>query len=178
MLRLSYCRPGKHFRVHELLFQQDSSSLYLSSPSLNEAPGSADIDQGEDGYWDVLSNKMYTVRAGPILHTIPCLGYVIQEADSPERIPQSTVDAVKANAEALKAQGEKVPMKLLSRLKEERQPITLPDGTILQPPAMTRKGVSNFCAVIEPSLCFLTEKDYHSRRYLRRNKDDTTRYGF
>lgn len=98
------------------------------------------------------------VSAGPVKHTgefcrvagrdraltsitVNCLGYILSEAPRPmPLIPSLYVPHLLANAPALALQGTKNPQSLLSVLQRTRKPITLPDGTILTPPAMGGPG--------------------------------------
>ena len=66
-LRVTYSRLGIPFRLHELLYPDETSSEGVGSPAADELPGS-DIHQA-DGFWSVLDEKDMSVKAGPILHT-------------------------------------------------------------------------------------------------------------
>ncbi len=81
-----------------------------------------------------------SVSAAPILHRCPTIGYVFKEESSAGSIPQSTIEAVDRNAEALKEQGIAQPRSLLGKLTKERQAIDLPDGTRIEPPPLDIKG--------------------------------------
>jgi ribonuclease Z len=103
------------------------------------------------------------ISAGPILHTsesratsyqyvqantyglirfpVPCLGYVVEE--QPRRLPIDPslyVPHLTRNTAALALIGIKNPISLLSKITRDRESITLPDGTVLEPPAMGGKG--------------------------------------
>lgn len=115
---------------------------------------------GEDGFWrDVVTEKeggSVSVSAGPIEHTsespsdmsgrraltprstaVNCIGYFLSESPRPLPIqPSLFIPHLKnpANAAALAAEGVKNPLSLLSLIQTERRPITLADGTVLEPP--------------------------------------------
>jgi ribonuclease Z len=140
-LKLSYARPARKFRVHEILFDHDPSSLHEPAV-MGELVGSRDIATLPDGTWLVEKEGPITIRAAPIQHTVPCVGYVIDEDPSPASIGPTQLDALKRNSRALIASGISQPVTLLGELQRTRQPIALPDGTFLQPPPLNRPGVS------------------------------------
>lgn len=125
--------------VHELLFDgetaEESEDLHPS-----ELKG-RNITQ-VNGIWpSILEENGLSVSAGPVLHTVPCLGYAIQELPRPLSIdPTLYLPQLLRNSEALLLQGIKNPRKLLTSLKDSPIPITLPDGTILTPPGMGGMG--------------------------------------
>ena len=76
-----------------------------------------------------------------IRDVVNCLGYILSEAPRPlPLVPSLYVPHLLANAPALALQGTKNPRSLLSVLQQTRKPITLPDGTVLTPPAMGGPG--------------------------------------
>lgn len=75
--RLTYTMLAHSFRVHELLFEDDS--IYSSEAYVGEE-GSRDIRIGSDHAWSDISNDdKCSVLAVPIKHSVPCLGYVLKE---------------------------------------------------------------------------------------------------
>ncbi|CAD6934766.1 unnamed protein product [Tilletia controversa] len=81
------------------------------------------------------------VSAAPILHRCPCIGYVFEEPASARPVAQAIVDRLDANGPALlEQQGIRHPRSLLGRLQRDREPITLPDGFVLEPPPLEIPG--------------------------------------
>jgi hypothetical protein len=73
--------------------------------------------------------------------TVRCLGYVIFEQAQPERIDTTTVFPIlERNRAALQSEGIREPRSLIGELQRTRKPITLPDGTVLEPPTLSRPG--------------------------------------
>lgn len=67
-----------------------------------------------------------SVSAAPILHSVPCVGFVLQEASLPGKIdPQQYIPALKRT---------KTPMSKMAELQQGAS-VTLSDGTFLQGPA-------------------------------------------
>ncbi|KAK6498478.1 hypothetical protein TWF481_011069 [Arthrobotrys musiformis] len=112
-----------------------------------ELPG-YNIFPDKDGYWrDILSSAEssqpieWDVSAGPIIHSVPCLGYVLTEPALPGKITPDYQKKILANKAALVKSGVKNPMSLLSKVTAlgEGEFIDLPGGERLgRPPA--RKG--------------------------------------
>lgn len=83
------------------------------------------------------------VSAVPIQHTVPCVGFVFQEAPRPGTIdPKALVPILQKNKEALAQPPWNLdnPMKVLGMMQKSQDPITLPDGTVLEPPAINNNG--------------------------------------
>ncbi|BGP25569.1 hypothetical protein JCM10295v2_004497 [Rhodotorula toruloides] len=135
---------SRPYVVHELLFPGEETSTGELHPS--ERKG-RDIRMGEDGFWrDLVSETeggSVSVGAGPILHTINCIGYFLSEAPRPLPIqPSLFIPHLRnpTNAAALAAEGIKNPLSLLSLIQTERKSVTLADGTVLEPPALDPNG--------------------------------------
>jgi ribonuclease Z len=147
-LRYTCTNTSGLWRVHELLLPGEKPVLEAESDEADrhacEAIGSTIEAAQENGnivFRDILQTKHQhcTVHAAPIEHSCPCLGYVIVESDVPGTIPPEHVQAIRRNAEAIKAQWHlEQPMSVLQRIKAG-ETVTCPDGTALRPPAM-RKG--------------------------------------
>lgn len=164
-LKLTQSFLSRPYVVHELLFKGEeiecSENLHVS-----ELKG-RNILQKEDGTWDVEDNALgLSVQAGPILHTseffsfqtrsvdfvllltrlfllVNCIGYVFTEHPRAEAVKMADyLPHLKSpvNVAALLAAGVKNPLSLISQLTNNRIPITLADGTVLQPPLMGGKG--------------------------------------
>lgn len=71
---------------------------------------------------------------------VPCIGYVFTEAPRAEPYSQETFDLLDQNRAALADQGIRNPRSLLSRFRNSRSPIPLPDGTMLHPPPLSIPG--------------------------------------
>ncbi|KAK4703984.1 ribonuclease Z, partial [Phenoliferia sp. Uapishka_3] len=141
-LRLTYSILSRPYVVHELLFHgEEEDNTLPHHPSEMEG---RNVRQDEEGFWRVFeSANGFIMDAGPVLHTVPCIGYVFNE--SPRTLPlvpslylPSLLRPV--NAAALLASGIRDPRSLLSTLTRSQSPITLADGTILTPPPLGPPG--------------------------------------
>lgn len=137
-LKITQTTLAGRYAVHELLLPGDGPyPCGQSDLHPNEATG-RNLAQSSNGYWtDFEADLGWTVSAGPIKHRIPCIGYVFQE--SPRVAPHESriyLEPLDRNAEALAAQGVRNPRSLLGQLLRSRKTITLPDGTVLDPPAL------------------------------------------
>ncbi|GAA5942675.1 hypothetical protein JCM3775_003675 [Rhodotorula graminis] len=137
-LALTQSILSRPYVVHELLFADEPEEVGELHPS--ERRGRS-IRADERGFWrDVVGEAEgggVSVSAGPIQHTIRCLGYLLSEAPRALPIqPNLYIPHLKkpANAAALAAQGIKNPLSILSQLQTSREPVTLADGTVLRPP--------------------------------------------
>jgi len=92
----------------------------------NEGGGGGD-DSSDD-------NCGVRVYAAPMSHGVPCVGFVIQEANRPGRLRDEIVKPIcHKNIPALKKAGFRHPMKALAVIKDlpEGGSFTFPDGTII-----------------------------------------------
>jgi len=111
--------------VHELRFPSDPSGEPTPLPlHASELPG-RDIEQ-VNGVWpDIFADELVTVSAAPILHSVPCVGFVVQEKPVPGKIdPKQYIPELKRT---------KSPMTLMSRL-QRGESVELADGSILHGP--------------------------------------------
>ncbi|BFZ61475.1 hypothetical protein YB2330_002541 [Saitoella coloradoensis] len=133
-LRLTYTNLGGAYRVTELHFPTDQPQPE-GRPHPLELSGKNILPHG-DGLWrDFCVTPNLIVSAGPILHSAPCIGFVVQETNVPGKMnPALYAPHLKRNKEALAAEGIANPMKLLASIQQGIE-ITLPDGTRLTPPA-------------------------------------------
>jgi ribonuclease BN (tRNA processing enzyme) len=79
-------------------------------------------------------NSGVRVYAAPMSHGVPCVGYVVQEANRPGRLRDELVKPIcQRNIPALKAAGFRHPMKALAVIKDlpEGGSFTFPDGTVV-----------------------------------------------
>lgn len=117
---------GSPYVVHELRFASDPASddYTALAPHACELPGK-NIPQ-TDGVWpDFLKDDIVTVSAAPILHSVPCIGFVVTELPVPGKIdPRKYIPELKRT---------KTPMSAMSRL-QRGESVELSDGTILQGP--------------------------------------------
>lgn len=83
------------------------------------------------------------VSAVPILHTVPCVGFVFQEPPRPGNIDAKQLAPIlQRNKEALAQPPWSLdnPMKVLGMMQKSAEPITLPDGTVFEPPPINTNG--------------------------------------
>eukprot|EP00428_Durinskia_dybowskii_P086497 CAMPEP_0170443982 /NCGR_PEP_ID=MMETSP0117_2-20130122/48278_1 /TAXON_ID=400756 /ORGANISM="Durinskia baltica, Strain CSIRO CS-38" /LENGTH=625 /DNA_ID=CAMNT_0010704747 /DNA_START=350 /DNA_END=2227 /DNA_ORIENTATION=+ len=137
--------------------QADKMNLEASS-LFGETEGGRDIypiydhPMSGDGapVWEVEDEEDVKVFAAPMSHSIPCVGYVVEEKSKPGRLRDELVTPiVKRNLEALKEAGFKIPMKALAVIKNlpVGSSFSFPDGTTItqeeavEPPRKGRKVV-------------------------------------
>jgi ribonuclease Z len=95
----------------------------------------ASVDGSSSLQWRLVEEEHLAVRAAPLQHSVPCVGYVIREADRPGKL---RVDAVlprlEQNRELLRAEGVRDPRKLLRQVKalQPGEVLELPDGTCIR----------------------------------------------
>jgi len=80
-----------------------------------------------NGVWEnFYKNDLVSVSAAPILHSVPCLGFVVNESPVPGRMdPKQYIPDIKRT---------KTSMSVMSRLQQGNS-VELPDGTLLHGPA-------------------------------------------
>ena len=115
--------------VHELHFPGDVKPVYETSElHPNELPGQ-DIQQTSPGIWEsFIAQDDLTISAGEIIHSIPSIGYVVQERPFPGKL---TYDVVRVYVKQINTHG--LPISTLSQIQNGTT-ITLPTGEILHPP--------------------------------------------
>ncbi|KAI0310382.1 beta-lactamase-like protein [Amylostereum chailletii] len=118
---------GAPYVVHELRFPSDPVSGDFTDIPLHasESPLGRNIPQ-VDGEWiDIFKTDSIAVSAAPILHSAPCVGYVIIEAPVPGKMdPKLYVPHIKRTH---------TPMTVMSRLQQGEN-VELSDGTVLHGP--------------------------------------------
>ncbi|CAG8609601.1 3227_t:CDS:2, partial [Acaulospora colombiana] len=121
------------YAVHELLKKDEQPSVSCSEDLLhdNEAPG-MDIVADEDGLWkEFLNDGDWSVDAGQIVHRKKSFS----SAKSDVYLPH-----LDRNAEALREQNIRHPYSLIKTIVNDRKSVTLPDGTVLEPPTLDIPG--------------------------------------
>ncbi|RPD66845.1 Metallo-hydrolase/oxidoreductase [Lentinus tigrinus ALCF2SS1-7] len=117
---------GMPYVVHELRFPSDppDGDYTALPPHPMERPG-RNVAQ-VDGVWpEIFKGALATVSAAPILHSIPCVGYVVNELPVPGKVdPQKYIPELKRT---------KTPMSVMRQL-QHGESITLSDGTVLHGP--------------------------------------------
>ncbi|KAH7097456.1 Metallo-hydrolase/oxidoreductase [Auriculariales sp. MPI-PUGE-AT-0066] len=137
-LRFTHTLLQGRYIVHELRFAADPVGDPADAVPTHhcELAGGRNITQAIDGTWrDIYQDNLVRVSAAPILHSVPCLGYVVDELPVPGKIePKLYTPHIMRNKDALVASGLDKPMSLLARI-QAGESIMLPDGTELAPPS-------------------------------------------
>lgn len=118
---------GAPYVVHELRFPTDppdGDQIELPRHT-SELSSGHNIPQVAGVWKDIFKDDFVSVSAGPILHSVPCVGYVIQEAPVPGKIdPENYIPSLRRT---------KTPMSVMSRL-QQGESVELSDGTVLRGP--------------------------------------------
>ncbi|KAG6911238.1 hypothetical protein DXG01_003105 [Tephrocybe rancida] len=128
----SHTLLGSPYVVHELRMPSDPQ--FGDHTSLSrlacELPSGRNIPQ-VDGVWtDIFKDDVVSVSAAPILHSVPCVGYVVTEAPVPGKIdPKLYIPDLKRT---------NTPMTVMRRL-QQGESVELSDGTVIHGPPR-RKG--------------------------------------
>jgi len=120
-LQLTLTELRGRYAVHELLGPSDEPSISceLDLLHVNENPGN-DIRPDEQGLWrNVVSDKDWTVHAGPLQHRAPAVGYVFQEDVKSTYRPEEPVRR---------------------RVIGHHERVSLPDATTSNPPRTDIQG--------------------------------------
>lgn len=145
-LQLTQSRVAARYRVHELkkvpCLQRSAAKLarVRSSidrclpidPNFGELPGTDVYPDEETGLWHLNTPGDLEVSAAAMVHTVPCVGYVVREPHRPGKLDvEKVADVLERNYDALKAKGVKQPKKVYKLIKEmdHDQVFTFPDGT-------------------------------------------------
>ncbi|WWC90691.1 uncharacterized protein L201_005628 [Kwoniella dendrophila CBS 6074] len=161
ILKITSINLAGVFAVHEILEQGEESSVHCEEEDLhaNEAVG-IDFIANDNGVWENIleqgnstgkGSKGWSVKAGPIHHRVPSLGYVLEEPTPRLQLDTSTlIPLLQSNAEALANLDPPIkhPLSLLSHLTSlpPPPPYTLPTGDVINPPQPS--GVSRRKLVI------------------------------
>jgi ribonuclease Z len=135
---------GSPYVVHELRTPNDPPDLPASLPRhAAELPG-RDIQQ-VDGTWPEIykDGTTFSVSAARILHSVPCVGYVVLEAAVPGKIdPKQYIPHLKRTG---------TPMSVMRRL-QQGEAVELSDGTILRgPPKRPGRKIAILGDTYDPS---------------------------
>lgn len=130
-LKFTYTLLEGTYVVHELRFPEDPSGETQNSPSPSqdlhpsESPDGRNIPQ-VDGKWvEIFKDDIVSVSAAPILHSIPCVGYVVHEAPVQGKVdPKLYIPHLKRT---------RTDMRMMREI-QKGQTVTLADGTILEGP--------------------------------------------
>ncbi|KAI8853824.1 beta-lactamase-like protein [Chytridium lagenaria] len=133
-LKYTMSRLGCRYVVHELHptvcevpVDENLHPEEILGKNIPMAPFTASVSEGAPkGHWDVVATPTLSVRACPIVHTVPTVGYVIEESPVKGRLRvEIATPILQRNKQAL---GLKNPLSLLSKLKAG-ETLTMPDGT-------------------------------------------------
>lgn len=107
-LQTSQSRIAAPHRIHELkgipLIKKGFANNFPSistqyTAQYGERPGSSDIHPDERGAYDVCAMSTLSVRAAPLKHSIPCVGYVFSEVVGPGGLnPEVVIPFITRNA--------------------------------------------------------------------------------
>ncbi|KAJ6598908.1 beta-lactamase-like protein [Mycena vulgaris] len=126
-LRYTHSLLGVPYVVHELRLPWDPQSGDNTSLSRHraESPSGRNIRQVEGVWPNIYQDERISVSAAPILHSAPCVGYVVHEAPIPGKIdPKKYIPELKRT---------NTPMSAMSHL-QQGESIELNDGTVLHGP--------------------------------------------
>jgi len=126
-LKYTHSLLGSPYVVHELRLPWESQTGDHTTLPRNraESPSGRNIQQVEGVWPNIYQDERVSVSAAPILHSVPCLGYVVLEADVPGKIdPKKYIPELKRT---------NTPMAVMSHL-QQGDSIELSDGTVLHGP--------------------------------------------
>lgn len=123
----------------------------FEQPGDNIFPETVRLPDGSEAVqWRLIDEEAVAVRAAPLQHSVPCVGYVVRESDRPGRLRvDAVVPQLEANRELLRLEGVRDPRSLLKHVKAllPGEAFPLPDGSeitaedALEPPQPGRKLV-------------------------------------
>ena len=154
----SWCMKGLIGEDSESWISLATKIAVKRSPLYGEIEGGRDIypmydhPKSFDGapVWEVEDEEDVKVFAAPMSHSIPCVGYVVDEQPRAGRLRNELVEPiVRRNVDALRNAGFNVPMKAMAVIKNlsPGSAFTFPDGTVVaqeeavEPPKQGRKVV-------------------------------------
>ena len=131
-LAYTHTHLGGSYVVHELRLPSDPQfGDFTALPhQTSECLFGRNILSENSQWLDIFKDNAVSVSAAPILHSVPCVGYVVTEAPVPGKIdPSKYIPALKRT---------KTPMSAMRQL-QQGETVTLSDGTQLHGPPR-RKG--------------------------------------
>ncbi|KAJ1310667.1 hypothetical protein OPQ81_009195 [Rhizoctonia solani] len=142
ILRITQTSLSGKYAVHELLTAEDDPCPCEPTIMHSNETNGEDFRLSSDGYWkQIAKDGDWVVSAGSIKHRVPCLGYVFQEAPGAAPFDElEHLEPLERNAEALAQEGIRNPRSLLGQLLRTREPVILPDGTVINPPPLIIPG--------------------------------------
>ena len=127
-----------------MAFNSNSAPVSRLAPNelYGEVPGGRDIYPAFDDpegnlcapVWTLVESDGVTVKAAPMSHSVPCVGYVVKEADKPGRLRREVaMPVIERNFAVLKENSVRDPMKMMSALAKlkDGESLRFPDGTLL-----------------------------------------------
>lgn len=123
----TYTLLGSPYVVHELRSPSDPQDGDVTPLALHpsESPNGRNISQVNGVWMDIFKDDIVSVSAAPILHSVPCVGFVINEAPAPGKIdPTKYIPDIKRT---------QTPMSVLRQL-QQGESVKLADGTVLHGP--------------------------------------------
>jgi len=118
---------GSPYVVHELRFPSDpvEGDLTVLPLHASESLNGRNITQLNGVWEDFYKNDLVSVSAAPIFHSVPCLGFVVNELSVPGKMdPTKYIPDLKRT---------KTPMSVMTRL-QQGESVELSDGTVLHGP--------------------------------------------
>ncbi|XP_014240115.1 zinc phosphodiesterase ELAC protein 1-like [Cimex lectularius] len=146
-LKLSVSPLPFKYKVHELVPFDFKGTLFESQEwqiavgSLHPQEELGDTIYEKQGVWNVMLENNISVYAGPLVHRIPCFGYVVKESPSPGAL----------NVLQLKKEG--VPPGPLYKQIKDGHPIALPSGKIIIPEEVLGPPKPGRCITILGDTC-------------------------
>ncbi|KAH8094896.1 Metallo-hydrolase/oxidoreductase [Cristinia sonorae] len=151
----TYTLLGGPYVVHELRFPNDPQSGDHTDMPLGamELPSGRNITQFNGVWPDIFSDEIISVSAAPIHHSVPCVGYVVQEKPVPGKVdPKKYIPELKRTNS---------PMSLMASL-QRGQSVTLSDGTVLEgPPRRPGRKIVILGDTYDPSPIASLAEDAH-----------------
>lgn len=131
-LAYTHTNLGGSYVVHELRFPSDPLDGDFTTMPLQfaECAFGRNIHQVNNCWVDIYKDNMVSVSAAPIHHSVPCVGYVIDEAPVPGKInPSQYIPELKRTGTSMS----------VMRQLQQGETVVLKDGTLLHGP-IRRKG--------------------------------------
>ena len=147
-IQLTYSRVVAPYRVHELKDVPYLHGRCVKWPPISvpvrtrydmhygEQEGGKDIVADDKGHYHILVEGDLTVQAAPMQHTVPCVGFVVTEAQRPSKLKVEVVQPiVERQKDAIKEMLKiRDANKVYAHLKQLKvgDSFTFPDGTVMK----------------------------------------------